>query len=103
MALLTRHFYEHDPVTVAGELIGKQLVRRTSQGLCSGVIVETEAYLAAGAPASHSFRGKTRKFATMFGCTGLLCVQPIHGRHCLNAVTESRGIASAVHIPLSGP
>ena len=33
-------------------------------------------------------------------------VYPIHGRHCLNAVTESRGIASAVLIravmPLQG-
>ncbi len=98
MALLTRNFYERDPVTVARELIGKDLVRRTSQGLCSGVIVETEAYLAANDPASHSFRGRTRKNATMFGRAGLLYVYPIHARHCLNAVTESRGVASAVLI-----
>ena len=106
MALLTRDFYERDPVTVARELIGKHLVRRTSQGLCSGVIVETEAYLAADDPASHSHRGRTRKNATMFGRAGLLYVYPIHSRYCLNAVTESRGIASAVLIravmPLCG-
>ena len=98
MALLTRDFYERNPVQVARELIGKHLVRRTSQGLCSGVIVETEAYLAADDPASHSYRGVTRKNATMFGRAGLLYVFPIHGRHCLNAVTESRGVASAVLI-----
>ena len=106
MDWLTREFYERDPVEVARELIGKHLVRRTSQGLCSGVIVETEAYLASGDPASHSYRGRTRKNATMFGRAGLLYVYPIHGRHCLNAVTESRGIASAVLIravrPLRG-
>ncbi len=106
MTLLTRGFYHRDPVTVARELIGKHLVRRTSHGLCSGVIVETEAYLAADDPASHSFRGRTRKNATMFGRAGLLYVYPIHARHCLNAVTESRGIASAVLIravmPLHG-
>ena len=106
MSLLTQDFYNRDPVTVARELIGKHLVRRTSQGLCSGVIVEAEAYLAVGDPASHSYRGRTRKNATMFGRAGLLYVYPIHARHCLNAVTESRGIASAVLIravmPLHG-
>ncbi len=106
MKLLTRNFYERNPVEVAHELIGKHLVRRTSEGLCSGVIVETEAYLATDDPASHSYRGRTRKNGTMFGRAGLLYVYPIHARHCLNAVTESRGVASAVLIravmPLQG-
>ncbi len=106
MAVLTRDFYERHPVEVARALIGKRLVRRSSQGLCSGVIVETEAYLAVDDPASHSYRGRTRKNATMFGRAGLLYVYPIHARYCLNAVTESRGIASAVLIravmPLRG-
>ena len=106
MTPLNRDFYERDPVIVARELIGKRLSRRTSQGLCSGVIVETEAYLATDDPASHSYRGRTRKNATMFGQAGLLYIYPIHARHCLNAVTESRGIASAVLIravrPLHG-
>ncbi|MBC7816055.1 MAG: DNA-3-methyladenine glycosylase [Planctomycetaceae bacterium] len=106
MALLTRDFYGRDPVEVARELIGMSLIRRTSQGLCGGAIVETEAYLASEDSASHSYRGMTRKNATMFGRAGLLYVYPIHGRYCLNAVTESRGIASAVLIravrPLQG-
>ena len=98
MTLLNRDYYERDPVEVARELIGKHLVRRTPHGQCSGAIVETEAYLASDDSASHSYRGRTRKNATMFGRAGLLYVYPIHGRHCLNAVTESRGIASAVLI-----
>ena len=106
MAILPRDFYDRDPVVVARELIGKHLIRRTPRGLCGGAIVETEAYLAADDPASHSFRGLTRKNATMFGRAGLLYVFPIHGRHCLNAVTQSRGIGSAVLIravqPLQG-
>jgi DNA-3-methyladenine glycosylase len=106
MTLLTRDFYERDPVETARELIGKILIRRSPQGLCSGAIVETEAYLATDDPASHSYRGKTRKNSTMFGRAGLLYVYPIHGRYCLNAVTESRNIASAVLIravmPLTG-
>lgn len=98
MSLLARDFYERDPKAVAAELIGKHLVRRTLHGVCSGIIVETEAYLATDDPASHSYRGKTRKNATMFGRAGLLYVYPIHGRYCLNAVTETRGVASAVLI-----
>ncbi len=98
MALLAREFYERDPKVVAAALIGKHLVRRTPQGVCSGIIVETEAYLATDDPASHSYRGKNRKNATMFGRAGLLYVYPIHGRYCLNAVTETRGVASAVLI-----
>ena len=106
MTVLTRDFYDRDPVDVARELIGKHLIRRTPRGLCGGAIVETEAYLAADDPASHSFRGLSRKNATMFGRAGLLYVYPIHARHCLNAVAQSRGIASAVLIravqPLQG-
>jgi DNA-3-methyladenine glycosylase len=98
MSVLNRDFYDRSPTEVARELVGMHLVRRTARGLCSGIIVETEAYLAADDPASHSARGRTRKNATMFGRAGLLYVYPIHARHCLNAVTESRGIASAVLI-----
>ncbi|MEO8494433.1 MAG: DNA-3-methyladenine glycosylase, partial [Planctomycetota bacterium] len=71
-----------------------------------GRIVETEAYLACEDSASHSFRGRTRKNATMFGPPGCAYVYPIHSRYCMNAVTEARGIASAVLIralePLAG-
>ena len=106
MNVLTREFYERTPEQVARALIGKHLVRRTVEGVCRGAIVETEAYLATGDSASHSYRGLTRKNATMFGRAGLLYVYPIHARYCLNAVTESRGIASAVLIraviPLQG-
>jgi 3-methyladenine DNA glycosylase Mpg len=54
-APLPPDFYSHDPVTVAGELLGKVLVRLTPQGLCAGRIVETEAYLGKDAAASHAY------------------------------------------------
>ena len=70
MSVLTQEFYERTSEQVARELIGKHLVRRTAAGMCRGTIVETEAYLADGDSASHSYRGLTRKNATMFrrGC-----------------------------------
>ena len=103
---LPRSFYDRDVTLVARELLGKIVVRRSRDGFCSGRIVETEAYLANEDSASHSFRGRTRKNATMFGPPGLAYVYSIHSRYCLNAVTQERGVASAVLIralePLTG-
>jgi DNA-3-methyladenine glycosylase len=103
---LPQSFYHRDVTLVARELLGKIVVRRTRDGMCVGRIVETEAYLACEDSASHSFRGPTRKNATMFGPPGFAYVYPIHSRYCMNAVTEERGRASAVLIravePLAG-
>lgn len=52
-------FFERDPLVVARELIGTELV----WGKCSGIIVETEAYLTLNDEASHTFtRPSTRAF-----------------------------------------
>jgi DNA-3-methyladenine glycosylase len=52
-------FFERDPLVCARELIGTELV----WGKCSGVIVETEAYLTLNDEACHTFtRPSTRAF-----------------------------------------
>lgn len=70
------------------------------------VVVESEAYLAAGDPASHSYRGPGKSNASMFANSGTLYVYPIHSRHCMNVVSESIGSGAAILIrsaePLSG-
>jgi DNA-3-methyladenine glycosylase len=103
---LPSEFYDRGPATVARQLLGKTLHRRTRCGLTSGIIVEVEAYLAKNDSASHSYRGPTRRNAAMFGPPGHLYVYSIHSRYCLNAVTESSETASAVLIralePLAG-
>ncbi len=95
---LTRSFYDRPTVTVARELLGKALMCRTQDVWVGGLIVETEAYLPAGDPASHSARGKTPSNASMFGPPGTLYVYPIHAKYCMNAVTGEEGVGSAVLI-----
>ena len=95
---LPRKFYNRDTATVARELLGKRLVRKTEQGTMQGRIVETEAYLAEADSSSHSARGKTRRNASMFGPPGHAYVYTIHGRFCFNTVTEGLGQGSAVLI-----
>jgi DNA-3-methyladenine glycosylase len=103
---LPREFYDRDPVAVARDLLGKRVVRHSDAGLCSGRIVEAEAYLAERDSACHASRGKNKKNATMFGPPGHAYVYVIHARHCLNFVTEPEGRPSAVLLraiePLEG-
>jgi DNA-3-methyladenine glycosylase len=87
-------FAERDALIVAPELLNKVLVvgGRTAR------IVEVEAYTADD-PASHSFRGRTARNASMFGPAGRWYVYLIYGmHHCLNLVTGVEGDGQAVLI-----
>jgi DNA-3-methyladenine glycosylase len=103
---LPQSFYNRKVAQVARELLGMTLVRETDNGRTSGTIVETEAYLHGTDQASHSFRGKTRRNASMFGPAGHAYVYTIHTRFCLNAVAEREETGAAVLIraiePLDG-
>ena len=91
-------FYELSADQVAPALLGHVLLRRTRDGLCGGIIVETEAYLA-GDPASHAFQGETPRNRAMFGPPGSAYVYLIYGmHHCVNAVCRPRGVGEAVLI-----
>ncbi|MEA2645048.1 MAG: DNA-3-methyladenine glycosylase [Chloroflexota bacterium] len=89
---------------VARDLIGRLLRLRRPDGDLAATIIETEAYLGADDPASHSHRGPTPRAAIMFGPPGVAYVYLIYGmHHCLNAVTEPAGTGAAVLIRALDP
>ena len=92
---------------MAEELLGKVLVHRTREGVASGVIVETEAYIGEDDPACHASFGRTPRNEPLYGPPGLAYVYVNYGIHSLvNAVTEADGHPAAVLIralqPLEG-
>lgn len=96
---LPRTFYDRPTLDVARELIGKTLLRRASAGVAGGMIVETEAYVAAIDPSAHAYRGQTPRNRSMFAQPGTAYVYRSYGIHyCLNVVTEAEGVAAAVLI-----
>ncbi|MEY2410458.1 MAG: DNA-3-methyladenine glycosylase [Verrucomicrobiota bacterium] len=96
-------FYEAGADVVASALLGHYLLRRTDAGVCGGMIVETEAYLADD-PACHAFGGETSRNRAMFGLPGRAYVYLIYGmHHCVNAVCRPRGVGEAVLIRALAP
>jgi DNA-3-methyladenine glycosylase len=73
---------------VARALLGDVLVGPTPNGWRAARLVETEAYVGAGDPASHSFRGPTVRTRSMFEAPGTWYIFRIHQVHCANLTTR---------------
>ncbi|MDD2498538.1 MAG: DNA-3-methyladenine glycosylase [Desulfitobacteriaceae bacterium] len=100
-------FFARETELVARELLGKIMEYNSPWVKFSGIVVEDEAYLGVNDPGSHSFRGKTKRNAVMFGPAGISYVYLIYGMYyCYNVTTHREDIPAAVLIralqPLEG-
>jgi DNA-3-methyladenine glycosylase len=96
--LIPRDFFARPSVEVAPDLLGCVLEHETADGLVAVELTEVEAYAGRSDPASHAYRGKTKRNAVMFGPPGHAYVYFTYGMHfCVNMVClGEQGSASAV-------
>jgi DNA-3-methyladenine glycosylase len=95
-----------DTESLARFLIGKVVVRALPEGVVSGRIVETEAYVL-GDAAGHGYRGRTPRNRTLFLQRGHAYVYLAYGiSYMLNVSSDLEGIGLGVLIralePLEG-
>ncbi|MGE3615209.1 MAG: DNA-3-methyladenine glycosylase [Gemmatimonadales bacterium] len=100
MRALPASFFRRPAERVARELVGATLVSRLGGGVVRARIVETEAYLGRGDPASHAFGGRRHAGNASIYCPpGFWYVYRSYGIHwCANLVTGPAGEGAAVLI-----
>jgi DNA-3-methyladenine glycosylase len=94
---IPREFFDRPVLDVAPDLLGRILVRTTSDGPIALRLTEVEAYDGPNDPGSHAYRGRTARNDVMFGPPGHVYVYFTYGMwHCMNLVCGPEGRASAV-------
>lgn len=105
--LLPASFFWRDPLEVAFDLIGKLLIKEDKQKLIIR-LVEVEAYRGLSDPASHAYRGKTKRNSIMFEEPGHLYVYFNYGMYwlanvvCHKSPNEAGAVLLRGAIPLKG-
>ena len=97
--ILQRDYFAADAKTLAPDLIGKLLCRRTEKGIIKARITETECYFGEEDTACHAHKGRTERTKTMYEAGGITYVYLCYGIHSLlNIVTGCEGHPEAVLI-----
>lgn len=88
MQPLASNFYLKPTLDLAKDLLGCLLVKETSEGIASGYIVETEAYMGPEDRAAHSFGNRrTKRTEIMFGEAGFVYTYMMHTHTLVNVVS----------------
>jgi DNA-3-methyladenine glycosylase len=106
LKLLARAELPIDTTALARCLLGKAVVRELPEGVVSGRIVETEAYVV-GDAAGHGYRGMTARNRSLFLERGRAYIYLAYGvAHMLNVSSETPGVGAGVLVralePLEG-
>lgn len=84
-------------LVVAPRLLGATLISDIDGRRVVARITEVEAYEGEQDPASHAFRGPTKRTEVMFGPAGYLYCYFVYGMHwCANITCQTPGTAAAV-------
>jgi len=86
---LPKSFYQGDAIELAPKFLGKFLVRKTAQGIISGMITEVEAYPAFVDKVSHGNK-KTKRTKVMYRNGGYAYVYKIYGIHYQFAIVVNK-------------
>lgn len=97
---IQREFFKREALEVAVDLLGKNLIVETDDGLMKVRLVEVEAYTGEKDKACHTYGGRrTARTETMYRPGGCLYVYLIYGMYnMLNIVTGREGDGQAVLI-----
>jgi DNA-3-methyladenine glycosylase len=80
---LPEDFFQQPTLKLAKALLGCLLIKETEEGIASGYIVETEAYMGPEDRAAHSFGNRrTKRTEIMFSEAGVAYTYVMH-THCL--------------------
>ena len=99
MSKLQEDFFTRDCLTVAQELVGKVICRKTDDGILRLRISETEAYCGEADTACHVHKGRTSRTEVFYMNGGTVYVYLCYGIHwLLNIVTSVEEKPEAVLI-----
>lgn len=88
MEPLSIEFFQQPTLELAQNLLGCLLVKETKEGIASGYIVETEAYIGPGDRASHSYGNRrTKRTEIMFWEAGYVYTFAIHTHTLVNVIS----------------
>jgi len=87
-----------NPIDAARLLLGKMLISEIGGMTTSGIIVETEAYLAEGDLAAHNVRGKTIYNKSLYQSAGTLYIHSMRGHHLIDIVVGEVSVPGSVLI-----
>lgn len=100
-----RDFFNHRPTEeIARKILGKQLVYHSRQGILSGYIVETEAYLGEKDSTAHAYQGRrTPANEALYGPPGTIYIFTLRGYMMLNVITQNPNTPQGILIRAAEP